>query len=227
MTSSLSNEYDPEKSYSPFRESYSPSRDDTQDYDPSHCEEKFDTQRHDDYDPSHEYSNANNSNRNKYDDYDPSHPNANNSNKRKYDKQRYDDYDSSYKCYENDTNFLNRKDVSNHLTQGGRMKRSQSPPAYESSRFQSKKQHGADFTAFVCNIPFTILEEELQEFFESKVKIQSFKLVDQKNEHGKLCKRFAFVSTFTEFDFQTLLSLHDTKIDNRKLCIRKSDKKNK
>jgi hypothetical protein len=215
MTSTLSNEYDPEKSYSP-------SRDDTQDeYDPSQCKEKPDTQKYDDYDPSHEYSYANDSNKNQYDYYDPSYPNANDSNGRNYDTQRYDDYDPAHKS--SYTNSSNKKDISNYPKSG--IKRARSPPAYESSRFQSKKHNGSDFTAFVCNIPFTILEEELQEFFESKVKIQSFKLVDQKNEHGKLCKRFAFVSTFTEFDFQTLLSLHDTKIDNRKLCIRKSDKK--
>jgi hypothetical protein len=116
----------------------------------------------------------------------------------------------------------------NIRTDANSSKRSRSP-SFKSSNFQNKRQprneSRHEFTAFVCNIAFTISEEELKEFFESKVRIQSFKLVDQKNEQGKLCKRFAFVSTFTETDFQTLLSYHDVKVDNRKLCIRKSDKK--
>ena len=268
LASTLSQEYDPETSYSPFRdESYSPSRT----YDDPKCaiiSNEYDPDSYNEYNPSvlqnegsrkdyHETkptlpTNARPSRRS-CSPYNP-RPNVNyhetnchlpkntwtrtdvNSSKR----SRSPSFISSYDEY-NPTNHQKtqpRREYNSHLenslalvnirTDVNSSKRSRSP-SFKSSNFQNKRQARKEsrheVTAFVCNIAFTISEEELKEFFESKVRIQSFKLVDQKNEQGKLCKRFAFVSTFTETDFQTLLSFHDVKVDNRKLCIRKSDKK--
>jgi hypothetical protein len=276
LTSTLSQEYDPKTSYSPFRsdESYSPSRtisyDDpkgaaiSDEYDPSYCEQSHDS--YNEYNPvvwhdetnktkrsrspssnSYEVSQKEYSEeyihpwRNNMNYYEPKYNNnshleqtrKNSSSSNSYNEvsqkdtyhREYIDYSrspsNSYKEHNQDMNYPVRGYKNSS-------KRSRSP-SFKSSNFKNKRparnESRHEFTAFVCNIAFTISEEELKEFFESKVKIQSFKLVDQKNEQGKLCKRFAFVSTFTETDFQTLLSFHDVKVDNRKLCIRKSDKK--
>ncbi len=237
LTSTLSNEYH-SGSYSPFRnESYSPSRviDNDEDYDPDVL--------------SNEISPLNQDTATKVvlDELDVKYKHKDNEMK----TLEYTNHEYLYKSqkrsrspinnhYSHQSQKRSRSPINDHYSYQSQ-KRLRSPMnnhysfksqnlsasssnenySYKSSNFQDKKE----YTAFVCNIAFTIPEEELKEFFESRVRVQSFKLVDQKNEQGKLCKRFAFVSTFTQLDFDNLLSLHDTMIDNRKLCIRKSDKK--
>jgi hypothetical protein len=98
-------------------------------------------------------------------------------------------------------------------------------PKFESSKFQSVKNNQ---TVFVHNIAFTIPEEELKYFFTSYIpQMQRFKLVDHKNDEGRVIKRFAFITVSNQKDFDTLLSLDQFEVDGRKLKIRKADDKSR
>jgi RNA recognition motif. (a.k.a. RRM, RBD, or RNP domain) len=200
LVASLTNEYDPENP------SYSPTRQD-EEYDPDLGQTTNNPQI-----AQYEFP--------KYQEYDPRLTQYEN-----YDMepklQEYQDYDQrTLPRYREYDETVSKQTYSKKQFN----KRNRDNKMIESDNFKRHKQE-EEWTAFVYNIAFTISESELKSIFEEQIKIKKFKLVDQKNDQGKMCKRFAFVTVSSQNDFDILMNFHNIKIDGRNMFVRQQQQR--
>ena len=105
-------------------------------------------------------------------------------------------------------------------------KRSRRKISYYSKKYLKQKRHHAKtFEIFVCNIAYTISEDEIRSLFEDVVRVTRFKLVNSRNRHGKVVKRFAFVSVESLEELERALELDGFCVDDRPLIVRRSQRR--
>ena len=73
------------------------------------------------------------------------------------------------------------------------------------------------YKLFVCNISFYSKEHEIRNLFKKCV---DFKLVEKKNEFGKIIKKFAFITFSNHQDREKGLMLHGYRVDDRNLIVK-------
>jgi hypothetical protein len=138
------------------------------------------------------------------------------------DEYRHDD---EYRRNDEESRYPPPNQYNNYTKPSRKRYRSSSP---EEPHNYNKIHNKNVFSAFVCNISFQVLECDVLEIFKGVTRVAKFNLVENKDDTGKIVKRFAFVTVNTQIDLDHLIEQTNGAIlGGRPLVVRIADDRQK